>query len=911
MNILSALGNSIQLLIFVFFMPSRWQALITEIDPTLPSHFCLAELTPAQWRLKKLHQFLIRTFLPIPLLILLVCGLILYPAGWLFPSTLNFLLLAIAIGWLLGGLVSVGVGLVTVPTACLIFIFSWNQADLLVVDVLWGNRFGILWGTIGALSVHLIGNITDHSNVRSFVRQSGGFVISLLVGVGLTLLVLIITSTATQVRTLGFLPNNGVGLVIAFIPTLILSWVSSLRGAKVWQTLSFAMILFWIVWSAVGNPGSEYGNAIGGDLLLWVYVVAVSEMYLCLATVAYSLILRLASPWAAAIGAALAGLGTLGLVELSTDFFSLSWNLLIATLLVVAGTTMRWWRPLLFYPLELACTTFLLRIDQDGEFPKRYFLLYSPFFWDELQSFPLYNLDEHLVLSCQRFPQEATALLIKVSNSHQRWAAIAAQIELTARRLESCDSVAAIAASYSAIGTDLASSDADILLATLRKRSEDVATALQQASHFNQRLVLSDVEERLNGLAEELLRSNNSFAKRFSTVVACWRAIIHKTINDLEQQSKTLQEIPNPYIVGVPLNRYQEIFVGRTGIAAKIESLLRSEVHPPLLIYGPRRMGKTSLLYNLRRLLPSRIAPLFVDLQGPVALATDHAGFLFALTREIVKSASLIQSAPLSALTLEKLSSNPFAIFDQWLDELEAAFSIRGVTTILLTLDEFESLDVAIHEKRLGEEAVLGTLRHIIQHRPQIKLLLAGSHTLDEFQRWSSYLINVQAIHLTYLTEAEAQVLIEHPINQFPLTHEPLASAQIHKLTRGHPYLVQLLCSEIIDFKNEQAPSQRFLVSLADVERTLSSVLSRGSQFFADIERNQVDDEGRQLLKWLARQEHCRREDLLKLAEKRGQPQQLQHTLGQLIRREIIEINGEDYRFQVELIRLWFATSEH
>ena len=60
-----------------------------------------------------------------------------------------------------------------------------------------------------------------------------------------------------------------------------------------------------------------------------------------------------------------------------------------------------------------------------------------------------------------------------------------------------------------------------------------------------------------------------------------------------------------------------------------------------------------------------------------------------------------------------------------------------------------------------------------------------------------------------------------------------------------------------------------------------------------------------------SRQEHCRREDLLKLAEKRGQPQQLQHTLGQLIRREIIEINEEDYRFQVELIRLWFATSEH
>jgi hypothetical protein len=64
-----------------------------------------------------------------------------------------------------------------------------------------------------------------------------------------------------------------------------------------------------------------------------------------------------------------------------------------------------------------------------------------------------------------------------------------------------------------------------------------------------------------------------------------------------------------------------------------------------------------------------------------------------------------------------------------------------------------------------------------VQHRPRFKLLLAGSHTLAEFQRWSSDLINAQTIHLSFLAEAEALRLIERPIVDFALSDTPQASA--------------------------------------------------------------------------------------------------------------------------------------
>ncbi len=443
--------------------------------------------------------------------------------------------------------------------------------------------------------------------------------------------------------------------------------------------------------------------------------------------------------------------------------------------------------------------------------------------------------------------------MINVINAgRQRWAAVAAQIEITAQRLESCASVEEIAQTAQWLGAGTLPGPASALLNSLRKRSEDIAAGLNQIGRFHQRLLLREVEETLDSLLLDLARSSDPYAARFTPIAQHWQKIIREHIDAQVRLTEEQQEIPDPYIVGIPLSRQQELFVGRQQVSTRIEALLRHDLHPPLLLYGQRRMGKTSLLYNLRRLLPYRIVPLYVDLQGPVALASDHAGFLHALARAMVKSAS-DQALSLPALPLTALANNPFTIFDQWLDEIETAISEQGRSTILLTLDEFEALDEAISNNRLGEQAILGTLRHIIQHRSSFKLLLAGSHTLDEFRRWSSYLINAQVLHLSYLQDDEARQLIESPIKEFALVYSAAASQRVLDLTRGHPYLVQLLCSEIVNLKNEQAPNQRRYTTNDDVDAAIPAMLERGSQFFADIELHQVSEDGVTLLHYLAR----------------------------------------------------------
>jgi len=526
-------------------------------------------------------------------------------------------------------------------------------------------------------------------------------------------------------------------------------------------------------------------------------------------------------------------------------------------------------------------------------------------FWDEWQYLPIPGLDKHLLLTLEKCPADGQAALDYLSTGRQRWAAQAAQIELDARELEHCEDVASIAQRHQALMVSDLQGPADTLLRSFTRISNDIESALSQESTYNQRLALTSIAERLDSLVRELTRSSDKYATRFRPIAQRWGNIVALTIEDLTKESELRQEIDSPYIIGVPLNQQQAVFVGRTDISTRIEQLLLDRRRPPLLLYGQRRTGKTSLLNNLGKLLPQSVIPLFVDLQGPASRAKDHIGFLYNLTKEMIRSAKEQRNLTLPAVTRQDLADDPFTVFDEWLDAVETALDEDN--TALLALDEFEVLDKALVEGRFNETDILGLLRNLIQNRPRFKVLIAGSHTLKEFQRWSSYLINAQVIHLSYLKEPEARQLIEHPIKDFALRYEPDASQRVLSVTHGHPFLVQLLCGEIVAYKNEQAPSVRRLATLADVEAAIPEALEHGSMFFSDIESNQVDDTALAVLRYIASQGEGSTASQSQLAQHISED--LPPAIDRLLRRELIELTSDGYRFQVELIRRWFAES--
>ena len=77
--------------------------------------------------------------------------------------------------------------------------------------------------------------------------------------------------------------------------------------------------------------------------------------------------------------------------------------------------------------------------------------------------------------------------------------------------------------------------------------------------------------------------------------------------------------------------------------------------------------------------------------------------------------------------------------------------------------------------------------------------------------------------------------------------------------------------------------------------------------FFADMETNQIDAAGRALLARLATAGEGQAVPLGTLAAALPDPAAAEQVAEKLRRRELIELFGSGLRFQVELIRRWFA----
>lgn len=777
------------------------------------------------------------------------------------------------------------------------------------------NRVSAPLGLAGLLSLAVIGMMiglatlmvsptrsTATGNIAMRWRQRLG-----AVAVGLLLSIGCVVGTLTMAEPLlhalhnqSWLVMSGLGLLVA----LVIGWRTQHWGGGVITAVGLSTLLLLLSTNiAIGFTGEmAYGNMERTVRLLLFVAVSAGLMGSLFLTLPYLVGERLVGTLTGSIAGALGGGGAIVSLVLIDTGLPLWPHLPLGLLALTFGLALPLWWPLIRYPLMATGSALLLYIAKRHTAQAGLYLAYHPALWDELQPLPLPGLDEHLLLAAEQTDKQTLQLFRVFSLGHQRWAAQSAQVELDARQLAACQQLLDIpAACRQVMATDLTSMASSILRA-FGRIGADIESALAHESLYHQRLALSTIEERLDNLLRELTYSTERYAARFQPIAAAWWRLVHTEVATRTADAELRQEIESPYIIGIPLTAQQEIFVGRTDICERIEQLLRDQHHPPLLLYGQRRMGKTSLLNNLGRLLPSTIVPLFVDLQGPVALAADHASFLYNLARAMRDSAQRQRNLVLPPLTRAELSSEPFMRFDEWLDGVEVTL---GEAMALLALDEFEALDSAFATGRLQTEAILGSLRHWVQHRPRFKILLTGSHVVEELRSWANYLVNVQVVHLSYLQETEVRRLVERPVKDFALQYEPAAAQRVWQLTHGHPALTQLLCYEIVALKNRQPPTRRRLATVADAESAAAEALERGALFFHEIATGQLTPDARALLQWLARQGEGALVSVAKVQA--AWPTDLKPALTLLLRRELIVYTNGGYRIQVELIRRWFA----
>jgi hypothetical protein len=900
------LVGSLQLLFWIIFHPSAWQNHIIRIDPSLSSNFCLAQLSRTQWGQPDIRRLLLMGYMIWPALICLIISLLLWVSGAKGETITTSVGYGIASGiagaLVIGVLVNFAASVVAGIGAYIVLSIAVNIATSRTSEDMAVVGFVVAISLIMSLLGGVLSNLEGHNTIRSLNQFVSGIVMGLFFGI---LIFALLGTTVLGDLGSGRVPDVTRSLPVGIVVVGIVGLMFGLAGH--WHKHRFRNALAWGVGGGlIFAIASVVGYVLPNEAIAFMGKGIAGAIYTCAVFGSlYALATRFVGPQVAVIASAVGT--TLGYTIFRVIVDGPTFLLLSAGLIcLVLGLTIVWWLPILFYPFLLTWNTLLYYADERNRSDQPGLLRSHSAFWDERQLLRLFGLEHHLVLISERNPAEGQAALHYLTvTGRQLWAAQAAQIELYARQLERCSTITAIRQVHYTLPINPLTGPANTLLNAFKHHSQDIETALNHDTPYYQRTELNATEKQLDNLQRELTLSSELYAVRFYRVAMRWHQIVATYGKELLKTAELNHEIDNPYIFGIPLTEQQEIFIGRTDIVARIEQLLLDQQHPPLLLYGQRRMGKTSLLHNLRRLLPSTIIPFFVDGEV-ISGASDYADFLYNVVRQINRSARL-HHLDLPQLSLEQLRNSPFTGFNEWLDELERALQNKGYKTALLTLDEFEALDNVQQKDRFDERDVLRLLRHLVQHRSQFKLLLAGSHTLEELRHWAGYLINTQVLKISYLEQNEARQLIEQPVKGFALQYEPGASDRVLNLTQGHPFLVQLLCYEIVSFKNKQPPSVRGRVSRDDVETAARNALNHSSFFFTDVEQNQITKPGRKLLHYLAAQGEGAILDLKTLAKPLEAEAELDQTLRLLTKRDIIRAINGGYCFQVELIRRWFA----
>jgi AAA+ ATPase superfamily predicted ATPase len=171
------------------------------------------------------------------------------------------------------------------------------------------------------------------------------------------------------------------------------------------------------------------------------------------------------------------------------------------------------------------------------------------------------------------------------------------------------------------------------------------------------------------------------------------------------------QSIPNPYIVGKPIED-KHMFFGRMDDFAFISKKVSgAEKGGIIVLCGSRRSGKTSILFQIRQgRLGEGFVPVLIDMQA-MTVQSDKE-FLSKLAVEV---ASAVGSHEISFEKdfYEKSSENPYGAFQEFAGKVDSA--LKGKKLIIM-FDEYELFETHIEKGKFSAD-ILNTLANWMEHK--------------------------------------------------------------------------------------------------------------------------------------------------------------------------------------------------
>lgn len=394
---------------------------------------------------------------------------------------------------------------------------------------------------------------------------------------------------------------------------------------------------------------------------------------------------------------------------------------------------------------------------------------------------------------------------------------------------------------------------------------------------------IRNFQGRISGMKEPI-------ATEFRKAAEAWLKLAEAQQQSAAQATQA-EPAPQVFRAGDPLEREREAFVPRFRVLEELEGqVMLGSGCPGILLRGPRRMGKSSLLKNVQGFLPKEVSVVFVSLQS-ARLFSSLGHFVGGLSQAVAEELSALPA--LAALKENLRASQPaeLAGFLRFLNECNTALELAG-QRLVLALDEYEMLDEKLREGVFTKD-LLATLRESIQSHRRIIWAFSGNADITELTGadWTSYLISVRTLTVPCFTPEETHLLLTEPLKHSVLRDEDKAKSalfwrefwgspreivtqldrsgsmgdlisrgedgirRIHAESGGWPYFAQLIAETAVTLANESPSGGRTLPEPL-LEQALDASVERGRNAMIQMVEKQCRAPGEwEYLRGFARRE--------------------------------------------------------
>lgn len=363
----------------------------------------------------------------------------------------------------------------------------------------------------------------------------------------------------------------------------------------------------------------------------------------------------------------------------------------------------------------------------------------------------------------------------------------------------------------------------------------------------------------------------------------------------------------NPYVAGAPLRGGQHFF-GRQDVLDWVARELRNPSSNAIVLFGQRRIGKTSLLLQLEHTLPADVfLPIYFDLQDQ---ATRSLGQVLAdLADTIAERLDLNSPEPDDFDDRGRFFRREF--LPQFYRAVES--NIRPV----FLLDEFDVLD-QVAEAELPESAAAKSLfpflRRVMAEDPRPAFVFVVGRRAEDLSLDFTAIFKASLVREIWVLDREsAEKLVLQAESNGTLRFTDQAVKRILELTNCHPYLTQLLCQRLWERAwSEGKDSVPPCVDVPEVESAIPDALTVGDQALSWLWSGLSPAEKiyAAALAEVAEEGETIPEDqviqILSAHAVRLRTREVEMAPRDLVKRRVLsEVGEREYRFAVELFRLW------